>query len=188
MGPNNFISTLANPSILNTSSSNTGTYTLSVTDQNNCSAVQSVEIDIQEGISNPIIQKEGGNCIGESINLTATRYENPTVQYEWDFPAAIGISSIKSPTLAIPSANENYIGDYIVTASVNNCIVQSDTFSLSLSNRPVFQPTANYVETEDCEASDLSLFANATGTDLIYNWKGPNGFSCLLYTSDAADE
>ena len=179
VGPNNFFSTNPNPTIINASAVNAGTYTVTVRDQNDCIADASTSVDIIDRLPTPIITLSGGICDGEQITLSVTNYEGQEVSYEWSVPNETGISSLSTSSIRIPVDN-TYRGGYVLTTNSGTCTAQSDTFYIEQFNILSANPSAIYESTESCAAANLELFANATGSNLIYQWTGPNGFTSNL--------
>jgi len=180
VGPNNFFSANPNPTIINASEVNAGTYTILVTDQNDCLADASTEVDIIDNLPKPILALTGSTCDGEQLELSVTNYDGREVSYEWSVPNEEGIVSLTTSTIRLPAANEQYIGAYLLNTNSGTCIAQSDTFYLETFDAIIATPEAKYEKTENCAAANLELFANATGTNLVYQWTGPNGFSSNL--------
>lgn len=69
-GPNGFTSTAANPIINNSSSANSGTYNLTVTASNGCSATGSANVTVNTTPSVNAIGGPKGGCTGTTISLT----------------------------------------------------------------------------------------------------------------------
>ncbi|MEO1624474.1 MAG: gliding motility-associated C-terminal domain-containing protein, partial [Bacteroidota bacterium] len=64
-------------------------------------------------------------------------------------------------------------GTYSVQVTVDDCILQSDTYELDVFDSPSLAPTATAGPL--CEGDDLQLQANATNA-VSLQWTGPNGF------------
>ena len=180
VGPNNFSSANPSPTIINASIVNTGTYTILVKDQNDCVADASTSVDIIDGLPTPIIALVSGSCDGDQLELSVTNYEGQEVNYNWTVPNETGIVNLTASSIRIPSANDAYKGRYLLTTNSGRCAAQSDTFHLDNFNVITATPLALYEKTENCAAANLELFANATGSNLSYQWTGPNGFTSNL--------
>lgn len=71
-GPNSFTSTIANPIINNSSSANSGSYNLTVTASNGCTATASTNVTVNTTPSVNTIGGPKGGCAGSTISLTNT--------------------------------------------------------------------------------------------------------------------
>jgi gliding motility-associated-like protein len=71
-GPNSFTSTIANPIISNSTSANSGTYSLIVTGSNGCTATASTSVTVNTTPVVNAIDGPKGGCVGTNITLTNT--------------------------------------------------------------------------------------------------------------------
>ena len=61
------------------------TYTLQISDANGCtSEIASTEVDITEGIAEPILTTTGAVCEGGQITLAVQNYVGTNVLYAWE--------------------------------------------------------------------------------------------------------
>jgi len=161
-GPAGFVSNSQTPGILAPSVSNSGTYTLTVTDANGC-----INFTTTTAVVNPLpaISISGSTvCANQTINLGAT---GGTI-YNWNGPSGF-TSSSQNPS--IPNANPSMGGVYSVTVTdVNNCTSTSNTVVVV---NPIPTPNANN-NSPICTGQSFAL--SATG-GLTYSWVGPNGFA-----------
>lgn len=161
-GPSGFVSNSQTPGILVPSVTNSGTYTLTVTDANGCT-----NFTTTTAVVNPLpaISISGSTvCANQTINLGATG----GTTYNWTGPAGF-TSSSQNPS--IPNANPSMGGVYSVTVTdVNNCSSTSNTVVVV---NPIPTPNANN-NSPVCTGQSFAL--SATG-GLTYSWVGPNGFS-----------
>ncbi len=162
-GPNGFSSTDQNPIIINPPTSNSGTYTVTVTDSNGCTNSTTVEVVIND-LPTPTATNDGPVCLGGDITLSATG----GTSYEWSGPESF-TSNLQSPVLTSPSLLMN--GTYTVTVTDDNgCSATAETIvtifdlptPLASSNSPV------------CDNGILMLSADGGTT---YEWSGPNAFT-----------
>lgn len=132
----------------------TGTYSVSVTDQNGCVATDEVEIT-----ATPLPVLDFGEdvaiCDGESLTLDAG---NEGASYVWS----------TGETSQHISVDES--GTYDVTVSYGSCEV-SDTISVAVL--PV--PVVDFMYTRNCSAETISFSYTGTGTDPDYFWNFGNG-------------
>jgi hypothetical protein len=150
VGPNGFTSNIANPYIFPASPVNAGTYTVSVTDGNNCppidvstTAVIHLRPTITPG-ANPVV------CRGiTSANLSYSATTEAPDQYSIDYNAAanaagfidvtnaaLGASPIvlTVPALAAPGV---YNGTLTVRVSATGCISDAHPITVTILARPV---------------------------------------------------
>ncbi len=175
-GPNGFSSTIANPVIANATANANGTYTLTITSVNGCTAQGSVEINaVVSSVNQPILVSTGAACEGESITISTQQYPGFNVDYIWSVPNTQNIVGLNSNEIIISPANASlHEGNYSVQVLVNGCLVESDTYVLDIFEAAIANPTAT--SNAICEGGDLQLVANAPNAT-EYLWEGPNGFT-----------
>ena len=81
-----FLSSIINedPILINVNATFSGSYTLNVTDANGCAAfAKTIEIDVRDGIDEPIITSNAPVCVGEIITLETQVYTGIGLNYEW---------------------------------------------------------------------------------------------------------
>ncbi|KIA85152.1 PKD-like domain-containing protein [Flavobacterium sp. AED] len=150
MGPNGFTSTSQNPSITNVTTAASGTYTVTVTDNNGCINTATVTVTVNALLvpSVNIGVNPGNNiCAGTSVTFTATPVNGgATPIYQWKINGVnVGInsptfttsslvntdkvtvvltSSVTCPALANVTSN-------IITMTVNDIVIPSVSISAS---------------------------------------------------------
>ncbi|MEM8909449.1 MAG: hypothetical protein AAGD05_16500, partial [Bacteroidota bacterium] len=178
IGPNNFSSTLANPTIPDVTAAYNGTYQLSVTDINGCTAQGSVQLtSIQDALPMPILSHKGPDCAGGSISLSVPQYAAASVDYTWTTPSGTttNISGLNTNQIVItPLLSGTHDGQYFVQIAVDGCFLSSDTFDLDVLSVPSATPAATTGVI--CEGAILDLNANASGAT-AYSWSGPNNWT-----------
>ncbi len=165
-GPNDFISTEANPLV-----SETGTYILTAFGTEYCNFIG--QVTVTEDFSDiPIaLPSVSGDitCSNGSVQLfsNSTNASNATI-YNWTGPN--GFTSNE----ANPTVSEE--GTYNISVANGSC--QGSTAALFVNsivtNGPTVAPDNSGVLT--CTNTSVQLFANATDA-ASYNWSGPNGFT-----------
>jgi hypothetical protein len=160
-GPNNFSSNQQNPVITNPNVTNSGTYTVSVTNNFGCvnSAVTNVSIHPL-----PVPTAVGATaCVGQNTQLSSSG----GVGYAWIGPNGF-TSSQQNPSFT--NVQTNLSGVYtVVVTSPNNCTAFT-TASLNIISLPIPTATTSAV----CQNQMLTFGA---GGGASYVWLGPNGFS-----------
>lgn len=165
VGPGSFNSTAQNPVINPSSLANNGTYTLTVTDANNCSS-STTHVFVVNSI--PVVGATGASvCVNQNVNLSA----NGGVSYSWTGPN--GFSSTQQNPV-IPNASVNMAGQYNVTVTdANSCT--NTGIAVVVINPPPTPIAAN--NGPICVNNILSF----TGTGgVTYTWNGPNGFVATI--------
>jgi len=155
-----------------TTPNQTGPYTVTVTDANNCVAYDEIYVIILCDLT----VTAGGNspvALGASIFLTATSILGAT--YSWTGP---GFSSILQNPIIL-NATSGMGGLYTVTATLGDCsavstrmieILPCDTTVIAGSNSPV---------TGGAVLQLTSIPVNGVGP-YSYSWTGPDAFSSTL--------
>jgi trimeric autotransporter adhesin len=189
-GPNGFSSTLSNPLISNSTTANSGVYTLTVTFGGACAGTSTATLNITVGNPsfNALARRTGqGNtysfCTGTNVEFFTNI--NPSdaqvSSYTWSGPN--GFSS----TLATPQiANWQSVNAGIYTLSISFSGVcagnYTSTVNLSVGNPFVF--ISSNPSTTQCPGGSITMraFENNTsfGTGTTYSWSGPNSFSSTV--------
>ncbi|MFK7934205.1 MAG: hypothetical protein AB8G22_11900, partial [Saprospiraceae bacterium] len=178
VGPNGFSSSMANPTINNVSSINSGSYTLQVSDNQGCTApASSGVITITDALDEPLIIREGGECAGEAVTLRVKEYDGNNIIYNWTRDG-IALNN-DNPILNINPTTNTDEGNYQVTVTVDGCSINSDLFDLILREQP--QVNVANVAPVTCTDGTQDITLAATPADpngtYTYQWTGPNNFS-----------
>ena len=146
-----------------------GTYTVAVTDTNNCLPATQARIVASIPLpSPPIISSNSPVCEGSSLKLFASTIAGAT--YSWTGPNGF-TSSQQNPVISnITSVNA---GSYSVIVTTQCSSVPVST-AVVVNPIPLSPTAAN--NSAVCEGTSLNLTAsNIPGAS--YNWTGPNGFT-----------
>jgi len=173
-GPDGFTSTTQNPTVANATTSNAGTYTLVVTNANNCTAEATTTVTVNAA-PEVTASNTGAYCAGETISLNAI--SNAT-SFVWNGPNGFS-SNNQTPT--IENAVTTNGGSYTVVAtSAAGCTANASTV-VTVNATPVVDAsnTGAY-----CEGATITLQTTATGT---YAWNGPNEFTSELQNPTIAN-
>ena len=148
----NWNNTAATPAISVTSA---GLYTVTVTDTNNCTATNTVNVITNAAPTKPIIGMDGLFCLNSSANLVASAgYSN----YQWS-----GTSGSSTQTQTITTA-----GTYTVT--VTNLAGCTNTASFAAQNKPLPATPTIAVTRPLCVGKATQLVAQGGYTSYI--WTG----------------
>lgn len=118
IGPSSFSSSIQNPTLANVGLNQGGIYTLSVTDNNNCSSSASLQVIVNPL---PIVSILGNQtiCVGQNATLTASG----AVTYSWSSG-----NTNNSFIIVSPNINTNYT----VTGTLNTGCSNSANISLTV--------------------------------------------------------
>jgi len=165
-GPLGFTSTLQNPSITGITFNNTGTYNVTVTDANTCTAITSTTVSIYP---HPVISasNNGPKCYGDSLHI----FSSGGVQYSWSGPGGFA-STLQNPTLY--SIVTGSSGVYTVTVTDASGCTGITTTTVVVNPLPV--PTA--ISNSPICSGTLLILTGGGGAH--YLWSGPNGFTSSL--------
>ncbi|MGZ3864546.1 MAG: PKD domain-containing protein [Bacteroidia bacterium] len=160
-GPNGFTSPSQNPFITNVTAAAGGTYVVTVTSVNNCTATATIPVTINTA---PVITVSGSTvCTGATANLSASGGSG----YAWTGPGGF-VSAVQNPSF--PSATTALNGTYSVTVTSAAGCVTTGTANISVNPPPVVTVTGSTV----CAGATINLTSPAGGA--AYSWTGPGGF------------
>ena len=168
-GPQGFTSNLQNPVISNVSTSNSGTYYVTVTTQEGCSSTGSTNVTIYQAPSTPSVSATSNPiCSGSSttINATATGAVYYNVYAQESGNSFIGTT----PLTVSPTITTTY---YIEAVSANGCVHIGPLIPITITVNPSPNATASN-NGPLCTNQTLQLFANG---GISYYWSGPNNFT-----------
>lgn len=163
-GPNGFSSFASSLTRPNADHSFDGGYTLTVSDNNNCTASTIVNVQVED---NPFISASGATVC---LNAKAVLKAHGGVSYFWQGPQ-IFQSSVAQPTLT--SVTKNYEGTYTVTGSGANTCTSVAVVTVQTLELP--QPVLSIAPgTIACPGTTFSLTGSG-GAD--FQWSGPSFLS-----------
>lgn len=165
-GPGSYSSNTQTTAVSNASTTNAGTYTLTVTDGNGCINSNTVNVTIN---TNPVVTvtaSPGIICVGQTINLSA----GGGTTYSWNGPNSY-TSAIQSPS--ITNAVTGNAGNYTVTVTGANSCTTSAVTTVSVNPLPTFTSSVNSANI--CFGNTIQF--NAGSASNTYSWEGPNSFS-----------
>ncbi len=174
-GPNSFFTTNQNPTILNVSALNSGTYAITVTGSNSCTATGSTEVVI-----NPSTPSAAGTisgpataCQGTTGLVFSVAPISGATSYIWSLPSGVTLTSGGNTNSITVSVTNSAITGIVSVHGENNCGVgAASNHALTISSIPI--ASASAINSPVCAGLTLNLQANGGS---IYNWAGPNGFA-----------
>ena len=170
-GPAGFTSTDANPT-----TDAAGTYTVTVTAANGCTAEATTIIE--EDIATPNASATGGTltCNETTVTLAGSSTTTAGVTYAWTGPA--GFSSAEQN----PTANN--AGEYTVTVTAaNGCTATAIAVIDEDLATPIVDVTGG---TLTCMITSIDIAATSAGA-VSYAWTGPAGFTADAATATATE-
>lgn len=177
-GPNNFSSTVQNPTIPNASVNATGVYTVTSTFSGSCNSTITSTASLTVSNNLPISTSSSGQtCSGGTITLVTSinaSTSGMTLSYAWSGPNSF-TSSLQNPTISNLSSTNAGIYTATVTYSGSCAGTSTSTVMVSLGN--VFVSYSG--STQYCSGATTNLSASVTvsGLSTQYSWAGPNGFT-----------
>jgi uncharacterized protein (TIGR02145 family) len=160
-GPNSFASSIQNPSNGTPSSSNAGTYTVTV-NVGGCTQTVSTSVVVNPAAS-VLANSNSPFCAGQAINLTAT---DGFSTYAWSGPNSFS-NATQNPSIS--NAQAVNAGTYTLTVTDGNGCQATSSTVVSLTTSPT---AANNGPV--CVGGALSLSTNSASS---YSWSGPNSFT-----------
>ena len=171
-GPNGFTSSAQNPTRSNATTSDAGTYSVTVTVNGCTSAAGTTNVVVNAMPATPTASNGGPYCEGATISLSTPTVSGAT--YSWTGPNGF-TSSLQNPTRS--SATTADAGTYSVTVTVNGCTSAAGTTNVVVNTTPA-TPTASNGGPY-CAGATIAL-STPTVSGATYSWTGPNGFTSSL--------
>ncbi|MCB9326710.1 MAG: PKD domain-containing protein [Lewinellaceae bacterium] len=159
-GPNNFMSSEQNPFV-----TTAGTYNLSATAPNGCTATASAIVSANA--NQPDITTAGGNldCNNTPVQLMGSS-NTPGVTYSWTGPGNF-MSTQQNPSVSLT-------GVYTLTITAPNGCTAIDIAIVGVDNTaPVATATSGTI---NCNNNNVHLMATSSVAGSSFLWTGPNNF------------
>ncbi len=173
-GPNSFSSSQQNPSVINITSANAGTYSVTaLTSGCGVSSAGNITVAINSLPSAPSVNNNGPLCDGDSLTLSASAVSGAV--YNWSGPNGF-TSTDQNPV--IKNMNMSKAGLYAVYVDVSGCGSSSpNTTQVNVHRIP--QTPSISGNTAVCEGDTLKLSGVSFGTGInrVFSWNGPNNFT-----------
>lgn len=174
-GPSMYTSNLRNPLPFASNLMTGGTYTVTVTDNQGCTATGTTLVVVN---ANPAILATGNGplCTGASVVLGASVFGGSGVytSFSWAGPNGY-VNGVQTPSSFL--ANTSGSGTYTVTVTDNKGCTATSTVLVSITNPPTITATA---VGPTCLGSTITVASTPMGGSGIYPsfvWTGPNSFS-----------
>jgi hypothetical protein len=167
IGPDGFSSNEKTISITNSTSANSGIYTLSLT-KGSCNLQKEINVLVNSIPVTPDPSSNGPVCEGNDLQLFADEVSNAT--YLWSGPEGFSSTERNASRNNITASQS---GNYNLKITVNGCESQLKTLAVEV------KPVANVIASNSgpyCAGNDISLSATEI-TGANYNWSGPENFA-----------
>lgn len=161
-GPNSFSSSLEDPVITNATTAETGTYSLTITNNGCSSPMSTIAVVVNQTPSAPGAGSNSPVCAGQTINLTTSTVAGAT--YSWTGPNSF-TSALEDPSITGATLAE--AGMYYVNVTVAGCTGPTDSVAVIVNPIPV--PTISAVPSTTCAGDTIEL---AAGGGTSYSWNG----------------
>ncbi len=171
-GPGGFTSMQQNPSV-----STVGSYILTATSQNGCTATATTTVTPDVNLPNATASGGTFNCNVTSLALNGAS-TTPGVTPAWTGPNGF-ISSQFNPTVTVPG-----VYNLTVTNAANGCSAQASATILLDTVAPGATATAG---TLTCANPNFTLSGSATATNVTWAWAGPSGFTSMQQNPTATN-
>lgn len=168
-GPAGFSSASQNPVISVATTANSGTYSVTATENGCQGPAGTVSVTVNPIPAAPVAGNNGPLCIGDDLTLTANTVSGAT--YSWSGPNSF-TSTLQNPTILAAATSD--AGTYAVSITVNGCSGPAGTTSVIVAPPPS-TPTPGS-NSPVCSGTTLSLTANSI-FGATYSWSGPNSFT-----------
>ncbi len=168
-GPNGFLSSQQNPTIVNPVVAASGNYNVRATSAVGCTNSAVTQVTVTQ---TPIINTHGSNtqkCFGDNLQLYGNS-NHPNVSYNWSGPNGF-FSNQQNPVITAVSLPAS--GIYVLTVTEGPCIVNVSSQPVIIHDLPTATITSN---SPVCETKRLTFSATSTHTIVNYLWQIPNGF------------
>jgi uncharacterized repeat protein (TIGR01451 family) len=189
-GPASYSANVQNPTIEGTSTNhNQGTYTVTATAADGCTAIATVNVIIDTMPNLPVISGTICTAIGDTISLVAEG--SATGNYLWTLP---NTTTLTGKTVLIPAATlAAHNGLWTVALTSGTCVVtQEITVTVKPQTHLVLEKIAD--KTQITAGSNetvvftikLTNQGSSPATDVLVKDKLPSGLSYVSYTSSVA--
>ncbi|MCC6723249.1 MAG: gliding motility-associated C-terminal domain-containing protein [Saprospiraceae bacterium] len=160
-GPKGYTSALQNPSV-----NAAGTYVLTVTGPNGCTASDNEVVTSNQAL--PDVAATGGtlNCSSTSIAINGSS-ATPGVTWAWVGPGGFN-SILEDPSVTVS-------GTYTLTVTAANGCTASTSTNVALDNaQPNASATGGILT---CTSGSVALAGSSTSSNINYGWAGPGGYT-----------
>jgi gliding motility-associated-like protein/fimbrial isopeptide formation D2 family protein/uncharacterized repeat protein (TIGR01451 family) len=179
-GPNGFSSTLQNPSVVNATLVDSGTYTLFIIDANGCpSGDTSVLVGVNPNPAQPVLSNNSAICDGDSLVLSTTA---TATTFMWIAPDGSDTLTTVSNLVVLSSSTFYQDGNWtLITIDANGCqSILSNPSAVIIHSIPAAQIVFNNGPV--CSGSSVNLSTSFI-SGATYEWYSDAALTNLVATS-----
>ncbi|MEZ4911780.1 MAG: gliding motility-associated C-terminal domain-containing protein [Saprospiraceae bacterium] len=181
VGPNSIEFFTENPEVPNATTIYNGTYILTVTGYNGCTAQGSVVVNINP-ITKPIVTPSNAIfCEEEQVVLSATDYSG-NITYKWYegiYPTGILIAENSNNEIMVtPIIGVHF---YYVIVDGPNCVSDpSAVVKITVLKQPIVAVDDTFLT--PCEGDNITFSTSVSNPNYSFMWSGPSGYAHLGQT------
>jgi gliding motility-associated-like protein/fimbrial isopeptide formation D2 family protein/uncharacterized repeat protein (TIGR01451 family) len=179
-GPNGFSSSLQNPSVVNATLIDSGSYNLFVIDANGCpSGDTSVQVSVNPNPGQPVLSSNSAICDGDSLVLSTTA---TATTYRWIAPDGADTLTTVSNLVVLSSSTFYQDGNWtLMIIDANGCqSILSNPEPVTINSIPATQIVFN--DGPVCNGSSVNLSTSFI-TGATYQWYSDVALTNLVGTS-----
>ena len=167
-GPNSYTSALQNPTIGNSTTSMSGTYTATAT-LDGCSSSATTSLTVKPMPTTVVASSNTPVCAGSNL-LVSIGTSTTGSTYSWTGPNSFSSSNLSN---TITAATTAATGWYVAKVALNGCSFKDSVYA-TVNPTPA-TPTISF-NSPLCVGETLNLNGGSV-TGGTYSWTGPNSFS-----------
>ncbi len=179
-GPNGFSATLQNPSVVNATLIDSGTYTLFIVDANGCqSGDTSVQVAVNPNPVQPVLSSNSAICDGDSLVLSTTA---SATTFRWIAPNGADTLTSSSSLVLLSTSTFYQAGNWtLMTIDSNGCqSILSNPAAVIIHSIPAAQIVFNNGPV--CSGSSVNLSTSFI-SGATYEWYSDAALTNLVATN-----
>nr|MBP7184220.1 gliding motility-associated C-terminal domain-containing protein [Saprospiraceae bacterium] len=167
-GPNAYTSQASSPVLNNTLLNMSGTYSVTITSAQGCTAVSTTDVSIVANPTITVAEPAMLNCATEMVIIGSSATGN-NLTYNWTTVNGTIISGANTPNLSVGTEGEYYV----TVTNANGCIDTAQTIVNRLVNSPIAYITASPSNIIDCTLQSIilaSTYSNTVTNSVEHHW------------------
>lgn len=174
-GPNGFTANTANPFIANPTSTQTGSYSVTITGFTGCTSFNSVQVQLNALPEPPVLTTNTTSlCPGDSIILSTQGFAGSTVNYFWyegTPPNGFLIGTTSTNAFKVPNPTQGN-SSYYAIVNINGC-TSSQSNIVNVEINPILNLQVAHDSLLVCQGQQATLEVINPNPYISYNWSGP---------------
>ncbi|KAA3627176.1 MAG: T9SS C-terminal target domain-containing protein [Bacteroidetes bacterium] len=166
-GPDDFTSTLQNPTIADVTTGASGTYSVTITESSGCTYVGSVDVTVN---TLPAVNITGDEEVCEAGAVELSENGGDAVSWSWEGPDGF---TGTDQEVNIPEVTDLQAGSYQLMVTDNNGCMSNAEIEISVLDLPAVEILSS---SPVCTDEDLQLL-EVGGESTLWSWTGPGGFT-----------